>query len=390
MSLGWVSFLTDIGSEMIFPLLPLFLASLGGAPAMALGWIEGTAESTSSALKIVSGRMADRLRRRKPLVVAGYSLSSAIRPLMSLAGSWVAVLVFRFVDRIGKGVRSAPRDALIASVTPADRRGAAYGLHRAFDNAGAVAGPLIAAGLMAGFALPLRTVFALTAIPGALAVAVLLFTVRERPRPDQAAKEVSPGARKTGPLPAAFWRIASVVTLFTLAASSDSFLLLKARDVGIPIALIPVLWAFSNAVRAGFSRWGGGLSDRLGRRTLLLSAWSLYAVCYAAFSWVTAPIVLTLVIGVYSLYAALSEGTERALVADLVSEGSRGRAFGWLHGMTGLAALPASAGFGWIWQTHGSKTAFLVGASIAATAVLALLVEWRVDGPAEQLQMARN
>ena len=390
MSLGWVSFLTDIGSEMIFPLLPLFLASLGGAPAMALGWIEGTAESTSSALKIVSGRMADRLRRRKPLVVAGYSLSSAIRPLMSLAGSWVAVLVFRFVDRIGKGVRSAPRDALIASVTPADRRGAAYGLHRAFDNAGAVAGPLIAAGLMAGFALPLRTVFALTAIPGALAVAVLLFAVRERPRPDQAAKEVSPGARKTGPLPAAFWRIASVVTLFTLAASSDSFLLLKARDVGIPIALIPVLWAFSNAVRAGFSRWGGGLSDRLGRRTLLLSAWSLYAVCYAAFSWVTAPIVLTLVIGVYSLYAALSEGTERALVADLVPEGSRGRAFGWLHGMTGLAALPASVGFGWIWQTHGSKAAFLVGASIAATAVLALLVEWRVDGPAEQLQMARN
>lgn len=390
MSLGWVSFLTDIGSEMIFPLLPLFLASLGGAPAMALGWIEGTAESTSSALKIVSGRMADRLRRRKPLVVAGYSLSSAIRPLMSLAGSWVAVLVFRFVDRIGKGVRSAPRDALIASVTPADRRGAAYGLHRAFDNAGAVAGPLIAAGLMAGFALPLRTVFALTAIPGALAVAVLLFAVRERPRPDQAAKEFSPGARTTGPLPAAFWRIASVVTLFTLAASSDSFLLLKARDVGIPIALIPVLWAFSNAVRAGFSRWGGGLSDRLGRRTLLLSAWSLYAVCYAAFSWVTAPIVLTLVIGVYSLYAALSEGTERALVADLVPEGSRGRAFGWLHGMTGLAALPASVGFGWIWQTHGSKAAFLVGASIAATAVLALLVEWRVDGPAEQLQMARN
>jgi len=389
-SLGWVSFLTDIGSEMIFPLLPLFLASLGGAPAMALGWIEGTAESTSSALKVVSGRMADRLRRRKPLVVAGYGLSSAIRPLMSLAGSWVAVLVFRFVDRIGKGVRSAPRDALIASVTPADRRGAAYGLHRAFDNAGAVAGPLIAAGLMAGFALPLRTVFALTAIPGALAVAVLLFAVRERPRPDQAAKEFSPGARTTGPLPAAFWRIASVVTLFTLAASSDSFLLLKARDVGIPIALIPVLWAFSNAVRAGFSRWGGGLSDRLGRRTLLLSAWSLYAVCYAAFSWVTAPIVLTLVIGVYSLYAALSEGTERALVADLVPEGSRGRAFGWLHGMTGLAALPASVGFGWIWQTHGSKAAFLVGASIAATAVLALLVEWRVDGPAEQLQMARN
>jgi MFS family permease len=385
-SLGWVSFLTDVGSDMIFPLLPLFLASLGGAPAMALGWIEGTAETTSAALKIVSGRMADRLRRRKPLVVAGYALSSAVRPLMSIAGSWVHVLGFRFVDRIGKGIRSAPRDALIASVTPAGRRGAAYGLHRAFDNAGAVAGPLIAAALMGGLALPLRTVFALTAVPGALAVVVLLVAVKEAPKEERAGiagpSAGAPDRTPAAPLPAAFWRIASVVTLFTLAASSDTFLLLKAREVGVPVALIPVLWAFSNAVRSGFSRWGGGLSDRLGRRALLLAAWVLYAACYAAFSRVTTPVLLTLLIGVYSLHAALSEGTERALVADLVPEGSRGRAFGWLHGMTGLAALPASAGFGWIWQAHGSSTAFLVGASIAAAAVVALLVEWKVDGPA--------
>ena len=384
-SLGWVSFLTDVGSDMIFPLLPLFLASLGGAPAMALGWIEGTAETTSSALKIVSGRMADRLGRRKPLVVAGYGLSSAVRPLMALAGSWLSVLAFRFVDRIGKGVRSAPRDALIASITPPDRRGAAYGLHRAFDNAGAVAGPLIAAGLMAGFGLPVRTVFALTAVPGALAVLVLVLTVKEAPAgpspllPPRAAEAGGAGPAAQ-PLPASFWRIASVVTLFTLAASSDSFLLLKAREVGVPIALIPILWAFSNAVRAGFSRWGGGLSDRYGRRALLLSAWSLYTLCYAAFSSVTTPAALTLLVGVYSLHASLSEGTERALVADLVPEGSRGRAFGWLHGMTGLAALPASAGFGWIWQAHGSRTAFLAGASVAGAAVLALLAEWKTAG----------
>jgi MFS family permease len=382
-SLGWVSFLTDVGSEMIFPLLPLFLASLGGAPALALGWIEGVAETTSSALKIVSGRMSDRLSRRKPLVLLGYGLSSAIRPLMSIAQSWLGVLGFRFVDRIGKGIRSAPRDALIASVTPADRRGAAYGLHRAFDNAGAVAGPLIAAGLMAGFALPVRTVFALTAIPGALAVAVLVFAVREERRdgvspaplpssgPATKVASISPSA-PAPPLPASFWKITSVVTLFTLAASSDTFILLKARDVGIGMAWIPVLWAFSNAVRSGFSRLGGGLSDRFGRRTLLLSAWSLYAACYFAFSRATTPLVLILIVGIYSLYPALSEGTERALVADLVPEGGRGRAFGWLHGLTGLAALPASAGFGWVWQSYGSSTAFMAGAAIAAGATAAL------------------
>jgi MFS family permease len=394
-SLGWVSFLTDVGSEMIFPLLPLLLASFASAPALALGWIEGTAESTSAALKIVSGRMADRLRRRKPLVVAGYGLSSAARPLMSLAQSAGAVLLVRFVDRIGKGVRSAPRDALIASVTPPARRGAAYGLHRAFDNAGAVAGPLVAAGLMAGFALPLRTVFALTAVPGALAVLVLLLSVKEEPGPAPSARSApvapSPAAADGGPqatqpppppLPAAFWRIASIVTLFTLASSSDSFLLLKAREAGIPAALVPLLWAFSNAVRAGLSRWGGGLSDRFGRQALLLSAWSLYALCYAAFAFAATPLAMTLLVGAYSVTPALSEGTERALVADLVPEGSRGRAFGWLHGMTGLAALPASAGFGWVWQAYGSKSAFLAGAAVAAAAAALLAVAGRPGRPA--------
>jgi MFS family permease len=377
---------------MIFPLLPLFLASLGGTPALALGWIEGVAETTSSTLKIVSGRMSDRLSRRKPLVLLGYTLSSTIRPLMSIAQSWTGVLGLRFVDRIGKGIRSAPRDALIASVTPADRRGAAYGLHRAFDNAGAVAGPLIAAGLMAGFALPLRTVFALTAIPGALAVAVLIFAVREERReglpPSPLPSSLGtgepapiPASSPPTPLPASFWKITSVITLFTLAASSDTFLLLKAREVGIGVALIPILWAFSNAVRSGFSRLGGGLSDRFGRRTLLLSAWALYAACYFGFSRATTPLVLTLIVGIYSLYPALSEGTERALVADLVPEGGRGRAFGWLHGLTGLAALPASAGFGWIWQGYGSQAAFMAGAAVAASATAALFLVVPGKGP---------
>lgn len=358
---------------MIFPLLPVLLATLPGAPAAALGLIEGVAETTAAAVKVASGRLSDRAPRRKPLVVAGYSLSTVVRPLVSLAAAWPHVLLVRFVDRIGKGVRSAPRDALIAEVTPPERRGAAYGLHRAMDNAGAVAGPLLAAALLGLLALPLRTVLALSAVPGLLALLVLFFAVREEPRPapPPAARDEAGAAP---PLPPAFRRVAVAVTLFTLSASSDSFLLLKAREVGVPAAGVPLVWAFSNAIRAALGTWGGGLSDRLGRKRVLLAAWSLYAACYALFAAVRTPLGLLAVLGVYSLHAALSEGSERALVADLVPAASRGRAFGWFHGLVGFAALPASAGFGLVWTRWGSGTAFLAGAALALAAALFLAV----------------
>ena len=370
LALGAVSFLTDASSEIIFPLLPVLLASLPGAPAAALGVIEGVAEATSAAVKVVSGRLSDRAPRRKPLVVAGYGLSSVVRPLVSLASAWPHVLLVRFLDRVGKGTRSAPRDALIAEVTPPGRRGAAYGLHRAMDNAGAVAGPLLAAGLLGLFALDLRTVLALSAVPAALAVAVLLFVVKEEARRDR-----PHGARaqeEAAPLPPAFRRAAAAVTLFTLSASSDSFLLLKAREVGVSAAGVPLVWAFSNAVRAALGTWGGGLSDRLGRKKVLLAAWSLYAACYALFALARTPAALLAVLGVYSVHAALSEGAERALVADLVPAESRGRAFGWFHGLAGLAALPASALFGLLWTRFGSGTAFLAGAGVALAAAFFL------------------
>lgn len=370
LALGAVSFLTDASSEMVFPLLPVLLATLPGAPAVALGLIEGVAEATAAAVKIVSGRLSDRAPRRKPLVVAGYGVSSVVRPLVALAATWPHVLLVRFVDRIGKGVRSAPRDALIAEVTPPERRGAAYGLHRAMDNAGAVAGPLLAAALLGLLALDLRTVLALSAVPAAIAVAVLVFVVKEkaRPAPAHAARPNEPAA----PLSPQFRRAVAAVTLFTLSASSDSFLLLKAREVGIPAAGVPLVWAFSNAVRAALGMWGGGLSDRFGRKRVLLAAWSLYAACYALFAFVKTPAALLAVLGVYSVHAALSEGAERALVADLVPAESRGRAFGWFHGSLGLAALPASAGFGILWTLYGSAAAFLAGAAIALTAAIFL------------------
>lgn len=373
LALGAVSFLTDASSEMIFPLLPLLLASLPGAPAAALGVIEGVAEATAAAVKVVSGRLSDRAVRRKPLVVTGYALSSAVRPLVALAALWPHVLLVRFLDRIGKGVRSAPRDALIAEVTPPDRRGAAYGLHRAMDNAGAVAGPLLAAALLGLLALPLRTVLALSAVPAALALLVLVLGVRETPSPSADASS-SPVRAPDAPLPPAFRRAVAAVALFTLSASSDTFLLLKAREVGVAPAGLPLVWAFSNAIRAALGTWGGGLSDRHGRKRVLFAAWVLYAGCYALFGFVTSPLALLVVLAVYSVHAALSEGAERALVADLVPPESRGRAFGWFHGAVGLAALPASAGFGLLWARFGSRTAFLAGAGVALLAAGLLLV----------------
>ena len=391
---------------MIVPLLPAFLATLPGAPARALGWIEGIAETTASATKILSGRWTDRARAKKPLVLLGYGLSSVVRPLIGLAPTWPAVAVIRFFDRIGKGIRGAPRDTMIAAAAPPERRGAAFGLHRAFDNAGAVLGPLIAAALVGLAGLSFRAVFFLAAIPAVLSLLVLGFLVKEK-REGETDRGVSSKSEETGgvpsdasarclseassramgggtppgeppsgqgSLPPLFWRVAGVVGFFTLAASSDTFILLRAREIGIAAAWLPLLWAFSNAVKSLFSTWGGGLSDRFGRRSLLLAAWGLYAACYAAFAVVTSAALLVALVGVYSLYYSLSEGTERALVADLVPAALRGRAFGWLNGLTGLAALPASAGFGLLWERFGSGAAFLAGAGIAAAAAGTLLV----------------
>ena len=375
MRLGWVSFLTDVSSEMIVPLLPAFLATLSGVPAMALGWIEGVAETTASFVKIVSGRLTDRAKAKKPLVFLGYGLSSLARPIIGLAPSWPAIVLIRFVDRIGKGVRTAPRDTMIANAAPPGRRGAAFGLHRGFDNAGAVLGPLVAAGLVGVMGFSLRAVFLLAVIPAALSLLVLAFGVKEE-KEKISSRLTSPSLpfKKNSPLSPLFWRAAWLIAFFTLAASSDTFLLLKAKEIGISAGWLPVIWAFSNAVKSGFSMWGGGLSDRFGRRRLMFAAWTLYAACYAGFAFVSSAWPLVALVGVYSLYYSLSEGTEKALVADLVPAEVRGRAFGWMNGLTGFAALPASVGFGFLWQHAGSRTAFLTGAAIAGIAAAGLLV----------------
>jgi MFS family permease len=370
-ALGVVSFFTDVSSEMIYPLLPLFLASVLGAGPAALGVIEGVAESTAALLKVVSGRWSDRARRRKPLIVAGYGLAGAARPLIGLAGSWPAVLALRFADRIGKGLRTAPRDALIADVTPIERRGEAFGVQRAFDHAGAVVGPLIAAALLGWAGLSLPAVFLLAAVPAVVVIAVLLAAVHEPPRPTPA---VAPaGGAGSEPFGARFRLLLAAVVVFTLGNSTDAFLLLRLSDVGVAPARVALLWSAFHVVKAAATWIGGRLSDRLGRRPMVAAGWLLYAAVYLAFAVVDRPDALVAVFLTYGLYFGLTEPVERAWVVDLAPQSRRGAALGLYHGAVGFAALPASVLFGVLWQRFGAPAAFACGAGAALVATLLLL-----------------
>ncbi len=369
-ALGVVSLLTDASSEMIYPLLPAFLTGpLRAGPAL-LGVIEGLAEAVAALVKVVSGRVSDRLPRRKPLVVAGYGLSSVARPLVALAAAPVHVLAVRLADRLGKGVRGAPRDALLAEVTPTDQRGRAYGFHRAMDHAGAMVGPLLASVVLL-FTEDLRLVFAAAAVPAALAMVTLIFGVREERRAPAAAP--TPARPDSGsPLESGFRRYLVVLAVFTLGNSSDAFLLLRAQETGLPVALIPALWAWHHLIKAGGSTWGGTLSDRVGRKRAILLGWAVYGLSYAGFALAGSPLAIVGLFAVYGLFHALTEGPERALVADLAGPEARGRAFGLFHAITGAALLPASLLTGLLWQRFGATAALGTGAAVAGVAALGL------------------
>ncbi|MES2525007.1 MAG: MFS transporter [Gemmatimonadota bacterium] len=381
LALSAVSFLTDASSEIIAPLLPLFLTGTLGASVAFVGLIEGAAESVASLLKLGSGWWSDRLKRRKPLIVAGYAIASFARPLVGLAGSAGQVLAIRLADRVGKGMRGAPRDALLAASTDAATRGRAFGFHRAADHAGAVVGPLIAMLCLGAFAMPIRQVFLVAAIPGALAVLVAVVWVREQsdhvvapsrtpmaPSPDAHAAHVS-----VEPLGVPFRNAMLAIVLFTLGNSTDAFLLLRANQLGVPIAVIPLLWILLHVVKMLSSTPGGSLSDRLGRRPLIAGGWMLYAIVYLGFAFATAPWHAWALFGIYGVVFGLTEGAEKALVADLVPVLRRGTAFGWYHAAVGVAALPASLLFGVLWDRYGAPVAFASGSAIAILAALAFL-----------------
>ena len=386
LALAAVSFLTDVASDMTYPLLPMFLATVLGASATAVGAIEGAAESTAALLKLFSGWLSDRVSRRKPLVLAGYGIASLIRPLIGFAQAASQVLAIRVADRIGKGIRGAPRDALIAdSVDPAIR-GRAFGFHRAADHAGAVVGPLIAFALLRWGGLELRDVFLLTAIPGALAVAMVLFGVREVPR--EAPAQPEDKSRKLdlrAPLGRRFWSFLAVLLVFTLGNSTDAFLLLRARDLGIDAALIPILWAVLHVVKALSSTPAGALSDRIGRKPLLVAGWLLYAGVYLALAFAETAWHAWALFAVYGVYFGLTEGVEKALVADLVPAEVRGTAFGWYNLAIGVGALPASLIFGLIWDGAGAPVAFGFGAAMALVAAIGISFVAPARRSAEQI-----
>ena len=373
-ALGAVSLLTDAASEMIYPLLPSFLVGVLRAGPAFVGLVEGIAESVASLARVVAGRVSDRLPRRKPLIVAGYALSSAARPLVAAAAMPWHVLAVRAADRLGKGVRSAPRDALLAEATDAADRGRAYGFHRAMDHAGAVIGPLVAT-LLLHLGADLRLVFALAAIPGLASVLVLAFGVREPPRAPAAAGGGPSAAGGRAPMPPALRRYLAVVALFTLANSSDAFLLLRAQEVGVPLALVPMLWAALHVVKSSASTAGGALGDRMGRRGAVAAGWILFALAYAGLAVAREPWQAWALFGVYGLFSALSEGPERALVADLADADGRGTAFGAFHAVTGIMLLPASLLAGALWQAFGAAAALLTGAALALAAAV-LMSTW--------------
>ena len=386
-ALGAVSFFTDVSSEMIYPLLPVFLTATLGASAGMLGAIEGAAETTASLLKLASGWWSDRVRRRKPLVVFGYALAAVARPLIAVAQSAVQVLAIRLADRVGKGIRGSPRDALIAESVHPSIRGRAYGFHRAADHAGAVLGPLIAFVLIQWFAFDIRSVFWLAAVPGALAIVTVVAFVRDPARSPLAHRpsaENAPPAATTLPggaenasgaehrLPRSFWGYLAVILVFTLGNSTDAFLLLRASQLGVPVALLPILWAALHVVKSAASTPGGALSDRIGRARALMTGWLVYALAYAGFAVASDAWHAWALFMVYGVYFALVEPSERALVADLVRADRRGTAFGWFHLTTGIGMLPASLLFGVVWDAYGPHSAFLLGAALALAAAVSL------------------
>lgn len=359
---------------MIYPLLPLFLSTVLGANASFIGAIEGLAESTAAVLKLVSGWWSDKVRKRKALVVIGYGIATFVRPFTAIAQSATQVLLIRLGDRVGKGIRTAPRDALLADSVEPGMRGRSFGFHAAADNAGAVLGPLMAFALLKWGGFSLRGVFWLAAIPGTIAFIVLVIAVREvAPAARPIEKDVQglqlAGASK---LSGRFWYYLGVILIFTLGNSTDAFLLLRANQLGVAVALAPILWAFLNFIKASTGTWGGALSDRFGRKPLIIAGWLIYAGVYFGFARASAVWHAWALFALYGLFYALTEGTEKALVADLVPSARRGAAFGWYNLAIGLGALPASLIFGAIWDRVGSETAFVFGASLALVAAMGM------------------
>jgi len=372
--IGAISLLNDTASEMLYPLIPLYLVSVLMAGPKALGLIEGVAEATSSLLKLFSGVIVDRTRRAKPWIVSGYVLAGFGRPLIAFASSWLWVLAIRFADRAGKGLRSSPRDALLAASVAPENRGLAFGFHRAMDNAGAVLGPLLAA-LFLGMGMPLREIFLIAIIP-AVACLALALLIKE-PESGNAIIAKHRIRWTPGNLPSPFKRYLFTVALFTLGNSSNMFLLLRAKELGLPEAQVPLAWAAVYFIATLFSTPLSALSDRFGRIRFIVGGWGAYGIFYIGLGLLKpgTPLALFGLFAFYGLFMAATEGVEKALVADLAPKEFLGTAYGWFNLVSGALLLPASIIFGWIYERAGALTAFGFSAACAFGASL-MLVAW--------------
>jgi len=378
-ALGVVSLLNDLSSEVTVRTLPLFLSNILGVRVGIIGLIEGIAESTATLLQLISGYLSDRVGRRKALTLCGYGLSNFTKPLLYFAtAGWGVVLAIRFLDRVGKGIRTAPRDALIADVTPPEQRGRAFGFRKAMDKAGAVIGLLTGALVLYlsqrdSLTLTLDTylwLVLLAVIPGLAAVVVLAGWLEEKPKSTAAAK---PTFRWSG-FDGRFWGFIAVLVLFTLGNSSDAFLMLRAQTLGLSMVEIFLAVAGFNLVISLSSTKGGALSDVLGRRGLIVAGWIIYAIIYFGFAFASSPLHAWILYAGYGLYYGAFQGAASALVADLVSENLRGTAYGIFNAALGIAAFPASLLAGLLWDWYGAPAPFLVGGGLAVMAAIGLVV----------------
>ena len=375
---GITSLLNDTATEMAYWVLPAFLVSLGAGPAQ-LGLIEGLAESVASFAKLFSGYLTDRLDRRKPLVVAGYFVANAVKPLLAVVSAWWQILLIRFTDRLAKGVRGAPRDVMVAESVPKNRLGSAYGLIQSMDSAGAIAGPLMALVLLARYGI--RSVFFAAAVPGALAVVVALFGVREIKRrrsgegdPKPAAQTSAASSGASTPLPRSFYFALIAVTLFSLGNSSDMFLVMRAQNVGIPVALAPLLGLVFNITYTLGSWPAGWCSDHFSRRWIAAAGYLIFAAVYFVFGRAPSTLAIWITMAVYGLYYALTQPVLKALVVESVGSDVRGRALGVYFFVTSVATLGASLITGGLWKLYGAGIPFYFSAALALVSASLLMV----------------
>ena len=380
-ALSLVSLLNDTSSDIIYPLLPAFLALTLGASPFAIGLIEGFAESVAAFLKLFSGYLSDKFERRKFPVFLGYALASIMRPLLAFVGSWQQVLFVRVADRAGKGIRGAPRDAIIAASVPEEKRGLAFGFNRAADHLGAVIGPIVAFILLSYFATDTNNptaqeyqqVFLFASIPVVIGLFVIVFFVKETRKEISTVVEQPKIKLSLKEFDGNFKRFLIVIAIFTLSNSTDAFLLLRAEQAGIAPAVLPLLWMGLHLSKVFSSLIFGDLSDRIGRKTLIFSGWILYALVYAGFAFVSQAWQTWALFLIYGVYFGLTEGVEKALVADLVPKGKRGTAYGFYNLAFSITVFPASIIFGAIWTTFGAEAAFLTSAMISICAAILLL-----------------